>query len=333
MLKLGDTLLSKDMITKPITHKSFVPKPLKIYMLEVEDLHTFFVGKGSILTHNIFLPIAANLGLSIPFGSVATSTAGSFFGPIGMVGGFVLGGVISIAIKAIYENHIHRYKTPKYNIDWIASYCNTIDIDHENNVPIQPAGCFIPNSAENIIYAHTIPIEYPLPQTPVGCIEIGLHNHKNEIIHSYDKHNEAQNIKNEGCFEPSEQNEKIIFNKQEKTTESENVKTRYQGEKARNWDEFGKDCFIGQKYGKKFIHTGKYNPKDGSPIRKLIENIPDTEMFKKGYHFALDRFHEGDHFEVWDKNGKWIGVANLDGSKNEKKTNAEKDKNSRHLPK
>lgn len=56
-------------------------------------------------------------------------------------------------------------------------------------------------------------------------------------------------------------------------------------------------------------------------------------MFKKDHYYALDRFHDGDHFEVWDKKGNWIGVANLDGSKNEKKTNAEKDKPSRSIKK
>ena len=73
------------------------------------------------------------------------------------------------------------------------------------------------------------------------------------------------------------------------------------------------------------------NPKDGSPVRKLSEDIPNTEMFKKNRYFALDRFHEGDHFEVWDKNRNWIGVSNLDGSKNEKKTNAVTDIDKREL--
>jgi hypothetical protein len=36
-----------------------------------------------------------------------------------------------------------------------------------------------------------------------------------------------------------------------------------------------------------------------------------------------DRAHQGDHFEVWDKKGNWVGVANLDGSKNIQKTLAE----------
>ena len=79
------------------------------------------------------------------------------------------------------------------------------------------------------------------------------------------------------------------------------------------------------------MHTGKRNPKDNSPIRELTEDIPDTEMLKEGYLFALDKFHEGDHFEVWNKRKKWIGVANMDGSKNEKKTAAVTDKNKRKL--
>jgi hypothetical protein len=29
-----------------------------------------------------------------------------------------------------------------------------------------------------------------------------------------------------------------------------------------------------------------------------------------------------EHFEVWDRNSNWLGVANLDGSKNIAKTDA-----------
>ena len=55
-------------------------------------------------------------------------------------------------------------------------------------------------------------------------------------------------------------------------------------------------------------------------------------MFKAGNLLAPDRYHKGDHFEVWSEDGNWIGVANLDGSKNEGKSEAVKNKNERGLP-
>lgn len=77
---------------------------------------------------------------------------------------------------------------------------------------------------------------------------------------------------------------------------------------------------MGQQYKDHFENTGIPNPKDGAPIRRIKQDIPETEMFKKGNHLSPDRAHQGDHFEVWDKRGNWVGVANLDGSKNIQKT-------------
>lgn len=79
------------------------------------------------------------------------------------------------------------------------------------------------------------------------------------------------------------------------------------------------------------MHTEKQNIENDSPIRGLIEDIPDTEMFKKGYLFAFDILQE-DCFDVWNNRERWIGVSNLDGSKNHKKTNTVADKRRRNLP-
>lgn len=327
MLKIGDALLTKDMTTKIVQHKRFIPNSIKIYMIEVDDSHTFFVGKYGVLTHNIFLPLAASLGFSVPFGSVATGTAGSFFGPIGLVGGVIFGGIVSVAIKALYENHIHSYKTPAYNTTYIENYCHNMVIPNDDNISLQSDGCFIPQSIDEI--ARIIPIEYQLPEIPVGCIAIEVKTLHDNDTHIYDESSEIESIKTKGCFDQNNQIERSLIHKQEKTTEHETAKIRYR-EKARNWDEFEKKTLMGQQHGKYFVHTGKRNPKDNSPIRQLIKDIPNTEMFKKGYLFAIDKLH-GDHFEVW-KDKKWIGVANFDGSRNEKKTTVITDKHQRRLP-
>ena len=332
MLKKGDALLTKNMTTKSITYIQFVPKSLKIYTLEIEKSHTFFVGKYSVLTHNMILPIAASLGFTVPFGSVATGTAGSFFGPIGMIGGIVFGGVVSIAIKTFYESRILRYKTPVYNIASIKTHCyNSARYDEGITSTKKPTGCFVPDDEYNKIRMYITPIENPLPKTAIGCIDIEIAPVSKENKGCFQLE-ELEPKKVTGCFEPVDLGGGILCYDQEKVPAKDNPKIRYDGPKARNWGEFERDCPVGQQHGTKFINTGKQNPKDGSPLRKLSEDIPNTEMFKEGRFFALDRFHEGDHMEVWDKNRHWIGVANLDGSKNYVKSNAEINPVNRRLP-
>jgi len=87
----------------------------------------------------------------------------------------------------------------------------------------------------------------------------------------------------------------------------------------------------GKKYKDYFEHTGKYNPRDKSPLKRIKGDVPGAEMFKEDCYVAPDRFHKGDHFEVWDKKGNWLGVANLDGSKNIQKTSLVKDITSRRI--
>src|SRR5690606_5344636 len=109
MLRTGDVLLTSNLTNQRITIKEIVPKSLKICMLEVEQTHTFFVSKYSILTHNIFLPLSIFAGISVPFGSIAAGSIGNFFGSIGITAGFALGGLVGLAIKTIYDKHIPRY--------------------------------------------------------------------------------------------------------------------------------------------------------------------------------------------------------------------------------
>ena len=90
-------------------------------------------------------------------------------------------------------------------------------IHHGSDNELQSQGCFIPQQTD-ATYTHVIPIEYPVPQTDVGCIEIEINNQENIITHGYDKYNEHED--NPGCFNPVEQDEKVLIHKQDKTTES-----------------------------------------------------------------------------------------------------------------
>jgi len=256
-LVIGDELLTKDMTVKSISYIKCIFKSLKIYLLEVENSHTFFVGKHSVLTHNVALPMALWFGFSTSFGSGAVVAASSFFGPLALTAGVAIG-VLQFAVKAIKKRRSLHNEIVISDIT-MAQNCCSID----NGESLKSAGCFGPEDFNNQTYAHVFPKE-DLVYEEVGCIKLEVGLDTSAIRQSCVTDNELQ---------------------------------------------------------------------DGSPIRKLLEDIPETEMFKKGHLYALDRFHAGDHMEVWDKQGKWLGVVNLDGTKNIKKSEVEENPGMRKLPK
>ncbi|MGC2310347.1 MAG: polymorphic toxin-type HINT domain-containing protein [Candidatus Babeliaceae bacterium] len=112
-LKVGDVLLNKYDQWLLITHMEFVPRPLKIYAIEVEHTHNYFVGHHAILTHNIPIPWAFSIGLELAFGG--SSTAGGILGMIGatsfsMCGGVVIGGLVGLTIYALEKNGYPKLK-------------------------------------------------------------------------------------------------------------------------------------------------------------------------------------------------------------------------------
>lgn len=147
-LKVGDALLTKDKGAKRITYVQFVHKPLTIYTLEIKKSHTFFVGNHSVSTHNMLLPMAFNVGLSVPFGTAAFGTAGSFFGPIGLIGGVVLGGIIGLTVKAMYEDRIPAYNVPEYDVAFINTHCYNAIHHAEQSNDVH----YVIRSASDVVY-------------------------------------------------------------------------------------------------------------------------------------------------------------------------------------
>ncbi len=325
-LIVGDELLTSAMTVRPVTYVKFVFDPLQLYMLEIEKLHTFFVGKYSALTHNIALPVGAYVGFSAFFGGGAV--VGSFFGPVAFVGGISIG-VLHFAIKAIKNCRSSRNE--------VRADENVIIQENQWVIPRQEdrksAGCFNPEVRDKEAYIYVSPIENPLSQQLPGCMQMDVAVDPTIVLQSCITPDESKEAHVTKCFEQETPVDIVTCYGQDTVPVKNKEEGRYDGPKARNWKEFERDCPIGQKYGKKFAHTGKQNPKDGCPLRKISEDISNAEMFKKGYFVALDKFHEGDHVEVWDKNGNWIGVANLDGSKNHQKSNAEKNPGKRNIKK
>lgn len=97
-LKVGDRLLSKCIYARPITHIKLVKKPLDVYSIEVEEHHTYLVGRHCVLTHNMAFPVVRML-IEIPFEMAAAGGAsGSMFGPPGVTFGVIVGGIVGLSL-------------------------------------------------------------------------------------------------------------------------------------------------------------------------------------------------------------------------------------------
>lgn len=123
-LQIEDELLTAFGDHIPITGLEFVREQLFVYSFEIKDTHTLFVGSQSVLAHNMIIP-GFFMGVSVSFGSGATSggAMGSFFGPITLIGGVVIGGLIGIAAYNLGCDHSFNYEL-NYNPDAILNYLN-----------------------------------------------------------------------------------------------------------------------------------------------------------------------------------------------------------------
>lgn len=114
-LAIGNQLLNEKNELIPLKHIKFVKKELTVYAIEVENTHTYFVGRHSVLTHNIFLP-PVTIALSIPFGTgLAGGALGGFFGPVAITSGFAFGGLIGY----LFNTLIRDDRIPLYSMDLI----------------------------------------------------------------------------------------------------------------------------------------------------------------------------------------------------------------------
>jgi hypothetical protein len=138
-LRIGDELFSVHR-TYAITSIEFTKKPLKVYMLEVDHTHNFFVGGNSILTHNMPIPWALSAGLGISFGAGVTAggTAGGCFVPITLVGGAVIGGIICAGIKIFADGNRSKYSL-HFDIDKIEEHLTT-NVLYKEKLPGQGDG-------------------------------------------------------------------------------------------------------------------------------------------------------------------------------------------------
>ena len=111
-LSVGDVLQSNTRENILVTRVSLIQESLNVYTLEIGKYHNFFVGKYFVLTHNTTLPWEVTMGFSVPFGGACSGgRVGGYFGPIGVIGGIVVGGLIGIVTETI----INHGKTKEYD--------------------------------------------------------------------------------------------------------------------------------------------------------------------------------------------------------------------------
>ncbi|MBX9830708.1 hypothetical protein K2X40_02040 [Candidatus Babeliales bacterium] len=149
-LKVGDVLKSDSVGSVAIMRIEFVNQPLTVYTLEVSKYHNFFVGKYFVLTHNMALPWEVTLGFSIPFGSACTGgRLGGFFGPVGIVGGAVIGGLVGLlAEKIINKDKVQEY-VAYFDTELVGGWIKANDGRKRSLGPTQGGGSQLPNDPNN----------------------------------------------------------------------------------------------------------------------------------------------------------------------------------------
>ena len=119
-LHVGDVLLTEREGNLPIVRIAFVDQQLEFYALKIEHPHTFFVGRHSVLTHNMDLPVASlcwELPLTI---STLSAAGGVLTGCAATASGVAVGAIAASLIYSAVIDHkakkYHDVQIPKDNM-------------------------------------------------------------------------------------------------------------------------------------------------------------------------------------------------------------------------
>lgn len=110
-LKKGDRLLALHDKHIQLDGLEVIQKPLDVYTIQVKDTHVFLVTEYGLVTHNFAIPMGLYLTISAAcgVGSVEGAAAGSFFGPIGVSCGAVVGGIVGSVAAYCMRNKVKGY--------------------------------------------------------------------------------------------------------------------------------------------------------------------------------------------------------------------------------
>lgn len=171
----------------------------------------------------------------------------------------------------------------------------------------QHKGCFSSESRNN-----TTPVAtgcyQPVQDVPFVCdIKAGQPDLLTKLVHEI-----PENVVDKSYEFPIHA-EKPVLHEAATTQAGDNENKRYDGP----WYNRTED------WVKEFKHKDKLERSiyinQGKRAYKVIKKIEECDGFDKGDFVVIDALHK-DHLEVFGKNLQWKQVANLDGTKNTKKT-------------
>jgi hypothetical protein len=345
-LKVGDSVLTKSG-PKKLTYVDHVKKghKIKLYMIEVEDTHLFYVGNDAVLTHNFMgLPVAVTLAVDVAFGTgtVAGAAAGSIFGPPAIVVGATIGFFVAMVTVAV-----HQHQLPKFSVDAYTPVSHTVlyesnpqpgyqsQFDTTPTPRVEPVGCF-----------HPVPYEQPIgcgspapvkvdatqgcgngdPVKPIIHITLPIPQSEKENVGCRTLPEEKKNRENTIICDDLARVEKIAKNlitmkakddTDSKSKEKAEAKTRYEGPTYERTEDWVKNHPFAQEIKDALQKSDYIN--QGKRVFEITKKLPGVTGFNKGDLVAVDAAHK-DHLEVFGKNLEWTAAANFDGSKNDKKT-------------
>ena len=186
----------------------------------------------------------------------------------------------------------------------IGMYCMHKKIEKQRK---EKKGCFSEKNPINSLPDCRMP-KAPVEELAVCKIPISNANEINEII-PYQKSQE----RDVGCAFPIEVPKDTHSHKYDNGEEKEH----YNGPWYNRTEDWINDHPFGQKI-KKSLERSQYT-NQGKRAFRVVQKIENCDGFKKGDYVAVDAMHR-DHLEVFDKRGRWIQVANFDGTKNNEKT-------------
>ncbi len=141
-LTINNELLCVGGKTVTVSDVVFCDKPIDVYTLEIKKTHTFFVGKLSLLTHNVVFPMYFGVDIIPTLGS-SGGVAGSSLGPTGVVVGALIGLAIGLGLRYFCKKKVCGYELPIYNVKNIEKKLNNKKKSAKTNFD-DSVSCFFP---------------------------------------------------------------------------------------------------------------------------------------------------------------------------------------------
>lgn len=125
----------------------FCDKSIDVYTLEIKKIHTFFVGKFSLLTHNVVFPMDFGVDIIPTLGS-SGGVAGSSLGPTGVVVGALIDLAIGLGLRYFYKKKVCEYELTAYNLKNVEKKLNNKKKSAKTNFA-DNVGSFFPKGPDH----------------------------------------------------------------------------------------------------------------------------------------------------------------------------------------